>query len=222
MAKAGRAGSREYGASTQVSAGVRKLRHGHNRLFAACRSNARTGGTSLSFAIRFSDDTRDRRGTLTALADYARVPIVFTVDCVLDVTNRDDGRAGSVLSERRLDAPDAKDYDAITGDGPLQWAGHVDLSNWALFSARLAGRIVGGAAAAARVLCCSKESRHGLSCRHAGSTSGRDASCGRFIARRILPFQRRRCRPQAFESPSLPAQIVHRPVFLVFQGQESS
>ena len=85
---------------------------------------------------------------MTALADYARVPIVFTVDRVLDVTTRHDGPERFALSERRLDAPYVKDYDAITGDGPLQWARHYDLSNWALFSARLAGRLVGGAAVA--------------------------------------------------------------------------
>ena len=85
---------------------------------------------------------------MTALADYARVPIVFTVDRVLDVTTRHDGPERFALSERRLDARYVKDYDAITGDGPLQWARHYDLSNWALFSARLAGRLVGGAAVA--------------------------------------------------------------------------
>ena len=38
---------------------------------------------------------------MTALSEYARVPIVFTVDHVLDVTNRDDGPGGFALSERR-------------------------------------------------------------------------------------------------------------------------
>ncbi|MGH9236393.1 MAG: hypothetical protein ACRD3G_00005, partial [Vicinamibacterales bacterium] len=82
----------------------------------------------------------------TALPEYARVPIVFTVDRVLDVTNRDDGRF--VLSERRLEVPYEKDYDALAGEGPLQWGSRFDLSNWALFTARLATRIVGGAAIA--------------------------------------------------------------------------
>jgi len=85
---------------------------------------------------------------MTALADYARVPIVFTVDRVLDVTERNDGPERFALTARRLDAPYVKDYDAITGDGPLQWTRHYDLSNWALFSAWLAGRLVGGAAVA--------------------------------------------------------------------------
>ena len=64
---------------------------------------------------------------MTALAEYGRVPIIFTVDRVFDVTHRDD---------------------AIAGEGPLQWARRFDLSNWALFTARFATRIVGGATVA--------------------------------------------------------------------------
>ena len=85
---------------------------------------------------------------MTALPEYARIPIVFTVDRVLDVTNRVDGTGGFVLSERRLEVPYEKDYDAIAGEGPLQWARHYDLSNWALFTARFATERVGGAAVA--------------------------------------------------------------------------
>jgi GNAT superfamily N-acetyltransferase len=82
---------------------------------------------------------------MTALPEYARVPITFTVDRVLDVTNRGDGPGGFALSERRLEVPYEKDYDAIPGEGPLQWARRFDLSKWAFFTARFASRIVGGA-----------------------------------------------------------------------------
>lgn len=85
---------------------------------------------------------------MTALPTYARVPMIFTVDRVLDVTNRDDGSGGFALSERRLEVPYEKDYDAIAGEGPLQWARRFNLSNWALFTARCAIRIVGGATVA--------------------------------------------------------------------------
>lgn len=85
---------------------------------------------------------------MTALAEYARIPIAFTVDRVLHVRPRTDGRGGFVLSERRLDTPYVKDYDAIAGEGPLQWARRFDLSNWAFFTARVAGRLLGGAAVA--------------------------------------------------------------------------
>ena len=83
---------------------------------------------------------------MTALPEYARVPIVFTVDRVLDVTNRDSDTGRFELSERRLDVPYDKDYDAIDGEGPLQWARRFDLSRWALFTARSTTGIVGGAA----------------------------------------------------------------------------
>jgi GNAT superfamily N-acetyltransferase len=85
---------------------------------------------------------------MTALAEYARVPIVFTVDRVFDVMGRDDPPGGFVLSERHLDVPYDKDYDAIAGEGPLQWPRRFDLSKWALFTAWSATRIVGGAAVA--------------------------------------------------------------------------
>jgi ribosomal protein S18 acetylase RimI-like enzyme len=84
----------------------------------------------------------------SALAEYARIPITFTVDRVLDVTPRVDDRGGFELSERRLEVPYEKDYDAIEGEGPLQWARRFDLTHWALFAARIAGRRVGGAAVA--------------------------------------------------------------------------
>lgn len=82
---------------------------------------------------------------MTTLPEYARVPMIFTVDRVLDVTNRSDGPDGFALSERRLEVPYEKDYDAIAGEGPLQWARRFDLSKWALFTARFTTRIVGGA-----------------------------------------------------------------------------
>lgn len=79
----------------------------------------------------------------TSLAEYARVPIAFTVSHVLDVTDRD---GAFDLSERRLDVTYEKNYDAIAGEGPLEWSRRFDLANWAFFTARVAGRVVGGAA----------------------------------------------------------------------------
>jgi GNAT superfamily N-acetyltransferase len=80
---------------------------------------------------------------MTDLSEYARIPIVFTVDRVVDVI---DGADGFVLSERRLDVPFEKNYDALDGEGPLHWPSRFDLSNWSLFVARIGGRRVGGAA----------------------------------------------------------------------------
>ena len=83
---------------------------------------------------------------MTALAEYALLPIAFLVDQVLDVTVRAEG--GFVPSARRLEVPYVKDYDAVDGDGPLHWARRFDVSNWALFTARVAGSRVGGATVA--------------------------------------------------------------------------
>jgi GNAT superfamily N-acetyltransferase len=85
---------------------------------------------------------------MSVVPEYARVPMVFTVDRVLDVTNRGHGPGGFGLSERRLEVPYEKDYDAIPGEGPLQWADRFDVSKWALFTARFASGIVGGATVA--------------------------------------------------------------------------
>ena len=46
---------------------------------------------------------------MTALAEYALLPIAFRVDHVLDVTARADG--GFALSTRRLEDPHVKNYD---------------------------------------------------------------------------------------------------------------
>ena len=107
-----------------------------------CHQGRLTERYDCPMTIEFTEEP------MTALLEYARVPIVFTVDRVLDVTNRDDGPGGFALSERRLEGPYEKDYDAIAGEGPLQWATRFNLSHWALFTARVATRIVGGATVA--------------------------------------------------------------------------
>ena len=86
--------------------------------------------------------------SMTALPEYARIPIVFTVDRVLDVTACLDGPGGFVFSERCLEVPYEKNYDAVDGEGPLEWPRRFDLSNWALFTARVATGRVGGATVA--------------------------------------------------------------------------
>src|SRR5260370_11114163 len=83
---------------------------------------------------------------MTALAEYALLPIAFRVDQVLDVTARADG--GFALAARRLEVPYVKDYDAVDGEGPLHWTRRFDVSNWTLFTARVAGSRVGGATVA--------------------------------------------------------------------------
>jgi GNAT superfamily N-acetyltransferase len=79
------------------------------------------------------------------LDEYARVSIAFEVRSVLEVTERDAGLGGLVLTERSVAAPYVKDYDAAPGEGPSSWPRRFDLSRWVLFAAREEREIVGGA-----------------------------------------------------------------------------
>ena len=82
---------------------------------------------------------------ITAAAELAHVPIAFNVESVFDVSSRDGGLGGLILLERRVATPYVKDYDAMEGEHPAQWAGRFDVSNWGLISARSDGARVGGA-----------------------------------------------------------------------------
>ena len=79
-----------------------------------------------------------------ALAEYARVPIAFTVREVVDVVQFPSGRETFVLQPRVVEQPYVKDYD--DNGGPEAWASRFDLSHWRFFAARVAGERVGGAA----------------------------------------------------------------------------
>ena len=85
-----------------------------------------------------------------ALAEYARIPIAFEVTKIFDVTlSGDDGERGCfVLSERGLDVPYIKNYDAIEGESPARWAERFDVSRWGFLAAHFEGGRVGGAAVA--------------------------------------------------------------------------
>ena len=82
---------------------------------------------------------------VSALAEYAIVPITFEVRRVLDVTAPANVLGGLVLSERVLDVPYVKDYDAVAGAHPAEWVRFFDVSNWGLFAAYVGGQRVGGA-----------------------------------------------------------------------------
>lgn len=88
-----------------------------------------------------------REEPLTATAEYAAVSIAFEVRRVLDVEVIDGGLGGFALSERAVDVPYVKDYDADDG-GPARWRERFDLSHWGFLGARIDGRLVGGAAVA--------------------------------------------------------------------------
>ena len=75
---------------------------------------------------------------MSAFAEYARVRTAFEVSHVLDVTMPSGGLGGMVLSERRLEVPYTKDYDA--DEDPLAWCHDFDMSSWGLLTARADGR----------------------------------------------------------------------------------
>jgi GNAT superfamily N-acetyltransferase len=79
-----------------------------------------------------------------SFAELAQIPISFRVTCVLDVAGPD-GAGAFALSERVLDAPYFKDYDAIDGEGPTTWPRRFDVARWGVIFARSAGRAVGAA-----------------------------------------------------------------------------
>jgi GNAT superfamily N-acetyltransferase len=83
---------------------------------------------------------------ITALQEYARIPIAFEVSNVFEVQESGENPNTFLLTERPLAVPYIKDYDAIPEEAPGHWASHFDLSNWGFFVARAAGRPVGGAA----------------------------------------------------------------------------
>ncbi|HXD33774.1 MAG TPA: GNAT family N-acetyltransferase [Pyrinomonadaceae bacterium] len=91
----------------------------------------------------------------TALEQYAAIPISFEVRSIFDVelsganftlsgANFTLSGANFTLSERRLDQPYTKDYDAIKGNNLLEWTTHFDLSNWGLLVAEDKGQLLGG------------------------------------------------------------------------------
>ncbi|HLL15327.1 MAG TPA: GNAT family N-acetyltransferase [Pyrinomonadaceae bacterium] len=89
-----------------------------------------------------------REESATALAEYARIPIAFEVKEIFEVAAREGGLGGFVLTERRLDTPYIKDYDAFAEESPAHWAERFDVSNWEFLAAHYEGGRVGGAAVA--------------------------------------------------------------------------
>jgi len=69
---------------------------------------------------------------IVAIAELARIPIAFEVRSVFEVKTSGAGSGGFLLSEHKLSVPYLKDYDAINGEGPTQWAKRFDISRWGL------------------------------------------------------------------------------------------
>ncbi len=85
-----------------------------------------------------------REEPASSLPDYATVPIAFQVRTVLDVSGADGHPADVVLTERAVEPPYGKDYDAHDGERPTDWPRRFDVSRWGFLSAWIGGRRVGG------------------------------------------------------------------------------
>jgi GNAT superfamily N-acetyltransferase len=93
-------------------------------------------------------DIQQEALTVTALEEYAAVPIAFVVDRILQVTIVEGGLGGLSLTETAITDPYVKDHDAGQGVGPAHWLERFDTSNWALICARRDGTRAGGAVVA--------------------------------------------------------------------------
>jgi len=89
-----------------------------------------------------------REDSPATLHEYASIPIAFEVSSVLDVEPANQGLGGLVLSERKLEAPYTKDYDALEDCRPTSWPKQWDISRWRLLAAFSRGKRVGGCAIA--------------------------------------------------------------------------
>lgn len=87
--------------------------------------------------------------TAAELAEYGRVSIAFRVESRFHVEPQRGKSRGWTLMEEPV-SPYEKDYDALPGEGPEQWALDWDISRWGILSAFDGGRRVGGAAVAWR------------------------------------------------------------------------
>jgi GNAT superfamily N-acetyltransferase len=81
----------------------------------------------------------------SALAEYASVPIAFTVSEVLEVVQIDGGLGGIQLMPRPLAVPYVKDYDRDPENHPTHWPSRFDLTRWGILTAWVQGARVGGA-----------------------------------------------------------------------------
>jgi GNAT superfamily N-acetyltransferase len=85
---------------------------------------------------------------LDLLIEHARIPIAYLVDSIFEVAIIEGGLGGITLTERTVDVPYLKDYDAIRGEGPTRWPERFDISSWGLIAAFSDAERVGGAVVA--------------------------------------------------------------------------
>jgi ribosomal protein S18 acetylase RimI-like enzyme len=86
-----------------------------------------------------------REEPLAELGGYAIITIAFEVQEVFDVA----GSPGAwTLTERRIEQPYIKDYDAVEAERPTSWARRFDISRWVMLVARREDQPIGVAVVA--------------------------------------------------------------------------
>jgi GNAT superfamily N-acetyltransferase len=81
------------------------------------------------------------------LPQYAKIPMILTVESVFLVEPIDGGLGGIKLREEKVVTPYLKNYDSY-GDGPEEWPKRFDTHNWGVFLALKEDLCIGGAAVA--------------------------------------------------------------------------
>ena len=82
---------------------------------------------------------------LAELGGYATITIAFEVTRVLDVS----GEPGRwTLTEREVEQPYIKDYDAVEAERPTSWTRRFDISRWVMLVARHEDQPIGVAVVA--------------------------------------------------------------------------
>ena len=105
------------------------------RTIITCRSSHDAVLDSLTIA----EESADR------LADYATVPIGFTVAEVFDESGVTALVSGASAAPISVATPYVKDYDAYPGNGPTDWPARFDISRWTILAAYRGMQRVGGA-----------------------------------------------------------------------------
>jgi GNAT superfamily N-acetyltransferase len=77
---------------------------------------------------------------IDSLREYASIPIAFEVASIFEA-HREGERFE--LTEVAVPSPYIKDYDALHGEHPSEWARRFDVSRWGVLAARAAGMLEG-------------------------------------------------------------------------------
>lgn len=92
-------------------------------------------------SIRIAEETVEN------LPAYAAVPIAFQVTSRLLLPADPEKLSTGLLAEEAV-SPYIKDYDALSGEGPLSWPARWNLANWGILAAFQEERRIGGAVVA--------------------------------------------------------------------------